>query len=190
MNMAWEKYLSLAIILSITILITHYALSESIYATTSSAMPPPSSYLFINITAPNYATWTIYANASNGWYAYYQGSGSQAFGPAYVGEPGTTVTFNVTSISGCGYPSITYEPSSNITLSEGANYEYITIECVPYVNATINVTSGGGGIIAILSTPGFTTNQSLIINGPTTQSLILPMNTTLFIVAWPFYGYT
>ncbi|ADN49658.1 hypothetical protein [Vulcanisaeta distributa] len=69
--MAWKKYLSLAIILSITILITHYALSESIYATTSSATSPPSSYLFINITAPNYATWTIYANASNGWYAYY-----------------------------------------------------------------------------------------------------------------------
>ncbi|WP_460173823.1 hypothetical protein [Vulcanisaeta sp. JCM 14467] len=155
----------------------------------STATPPPPSYLFINITAPSYANWVIYANASNGWYAYYQGSGFQVFGPAYVGEPGTTVTFNVTSLSGCEYPLITYEPSSNITLSEGANYEYITIECVPHINATINVTSGGG-VIAILSTPGFATSQSLIINGPTTQSLLVPMNTTLFIIAWPIYGYT
>ncbi|GAB6947868.1 hypothetical protein JCM16161A_19980 [Vulcanisaeta sp. JCM 16161] len=188
--MAWRKYLLLIVILSITILVTHYALSISMYvAPATSQTPPPPSYLFINITAPNYATWTVYASASNGWYAYYQGSGSQVFGPAYVGEPGITVTFNVTSTSNCKYPLITYEPSSNITLSEGANYEFITIECVPYVNATVNLTNGGG-IIAILSTPGFMTNQSLIINGPTTQSLILPMNTTLFIVAWPFYGYT
>ena len=184
--MIWKKYILFAVILSITVLLTHDALSMS-YAVDQT--PPPPSYLFINITAPNYANWVIYANASNGWYAYYQGSGSQVFGTAYVGEPGTTVTFNVTSLSGCEYPSITYEPSSNITLSEGANYEYITIECVPYVNTTINVTSGGG-IIAILSTPGFVTNQSLIINGPTTQSLLVPMNTTLFIIAWPFYGYT
>ncbi|MGC8607612.1 MAG: hypothetical protein ACP5L5_08650 [Vulcanisaeta sp.] len=187
--MTWKKYLLLAIILSITVLlITHYTLSASIYDESSST-PPPSSYVLINITAPNYTTWTIYANASNGWYAYYQGNGSQVFGPAYVGEPGTIVTFNVASTTNCEYPSITYEPSSSIALSEGANYEMIAVNCVPYVNATINVT-GGGGIIMILSTPGFITTQSLIINGPTIQSMVLPVNTTLFIIAWPFYGYT
>ncbi|MGC9180453.1 MAG: hypothetical protein ACP5GZ_09660 [Vulcanisaeta sp.] len=65
----------------------------------------------------------------------------------------------------------------------------IAVNCIPYVNATINVT-GGGGIIMILSTPGFITTQSLIINGPTIQSMVLPVNTTLFIIAWPLYGYT
>ncbi len=191
--MSWKKYiLSLIIMATATILIIHYVLAMSMYVVSMpniDQVPPPPSYMFINITAPAYASWTVSANASNGWYAYYSGSGSQYFGPAYVGSPGVTVLFNVTSITGCEYPSVVYEPSNNITLSMGANYETIIINCVPYVNATLNVTNGGG-IITIMSTPGFTTNQSLILNGPTIQSFILPMNTTVFIIAWPFYGYT
>ncbi|KUO89185.1 MAG: hypothetical protein AT716_01390 [Vulcanisaeta sp. MG_3] len=186
--MTWVKSLWLAIILLVVVAVS--VLAMSIYVVPmASPTPPPSSYILINITAPNYASWTIYANASTGWYAYYSGSGSMSFGPAYAGGPSTVVTFNVTSLTNCPYPTIMYEPSNNITLASGANYETITINCVPEVNATFNVTSGGG-VVLIISTPGFVTTQSLIINGPYVQSMMLPMNSTVLVIAWPFSGYT
>ena len=152
------------------------------------AVPPPSSYFYLKVVAPNYASWSIHANASNGWYTSYSGSGSMVFGPAYVGGPGTAVTFNVTSLGNCPSPSVTYEPSNTLSLNNGANYETIVINCQPMFNVDFNIT-GGGGVIALISEPGLGTTQ-LILNGPINNVITVPMNTTVTIYAWPYPGHT
>ena len=152
------------------------------------AVLPPSSYFYLKVVAPNYASWSVHVNASNGWYASYSGSGSMVLGPAYVGGPGTTVTFNVTSLGDCPSPSVTYEPSSTLLLSNGANYETIVINCQPMLSVDLNVT-GGGGVIALISEPGLGVKQ-LMLNGPTNYAITVPMNTTIAIYAWPNPGYT
>ncbi|WP_188602803.1 PQQ-like beta-propeller repeat protein [Vulcanisaeta souniana] len=154
----------------------------------SMTIPPPPSYAFVNVIAPSYASWLVSAMASNGWYADYMGVGSMSFGPAYIGEPGTTVTFNVTRLGHCPSPSITYEPSNTLSLNYGPNYETIIINCEPTMSVALNVTSGGG-VIALVNEPGLGQRQ-LILNGPTIESLELPINTTITIYAWPLPGFT
>ncbi|WP_243675606.1 hypothetical protein [Vulcanisaeta distributa] len=156
--------------------------------TVSATIPPPSSYLYLRVIAPSYADWMIYSDASDNWYANYTGVGSVVFGPAYVGGPGTTVMFNVTGLGNCPSPSITYEPSNTLSLGYGPNYETVIINCEPMMNVALNITSGGG-IIAIINEPGLGQRQ-LILNGPTTENLELPINTTITIYTWPYTGYT
>lgn len=154
---------------------------------TSLTIPPPPSYAFINVVAPSYATWLVSAVASNGWYVNYTGTGSMGFGPAFIGQPGTTVIFNVTALGNCPSPSITYEPSNTLSLNYGSNYETIIINCEPMMRVTMNVTTGGG-VITIINEPGLGQRQ-LILNGPITENLELPINTTITIYAWPLPGY-
>ena len=146
----------------------------------SHIIPPPSSYFYLKVIAPNYANWTIYANASDNWYAYY-GGGSEVFGPAYVGQPGTMVTFNVTSVGNCPSPSVTYEPSNTLSLGSGANYETIIINCQPLFNVDFNITEGGGAII-LISEPSLGVKQ-LILNGPINKVITVPLNTIITIYA-------
>ena len=158
------------------------------YVKQAISIPPPSSYFYLKVVAPDYANWTVYTDASDSWYASYSGTGSMSFGPAYVGQPGTTVTFNVTSLGNCPSPSITYEPSNTLSLNNGANYETIVINCQPMLSVDFNVT-GGGGVIALINEPGLGVKQ-LMLNGPTNYAITVPMNTTVTIYTWPNPGYT
>jgi hypothetical protein len=155
--------------------------------TTTVTLPPPSP-LYIRVVAPSFASWTIYANASTGWYAVYDGSGSASFGPAFPGWPGTSVSLNVSSVGNCPSPSITYEPSNEVTLSNGANYVTVLISCEPMVGVGLNM-SYGGGLIMIINKPGLPMS-SLMLNGPVSRSLTLPVNTTITFIIWPYNGYT
>jgi len=150
--------------------------------------PPPPSPLYVRVVAPSFASWTIYANASTGWYTYYSGSGSGQFGPAFPGWPGASVSLNVSSISDCPSPSITYEPSNEVTLSNGANYVTVLISCEPMVGVGLNM-SYGGGLIMLINKPGLPMT-SLILNGPVSNNLTLPVNTTITLIIWPYNGYT
>jgi hypothetical protein len=155
---------------------------------TTPPTPPPPSPLYIRVVAPSFASWTIYANASTGWYAYYSGSGSGQFGPAFPGWPGTSVSLNVSSISDCPSPSVTYEPSNEVTLSNGANYVTVLISCGSMVGVGLNM-SYGGGLIMLINKPGLPMT-SLMLNGPVSNSLTLPVNTTITLIIWPYNGYT
>jgi hypothetical protein len=150
--------------------------------------PPPPSPLYVRVIAPSYASWTIYANASTGWYTYYSGSGSGSFGPAFPGWPGASVSLNVSSISDCPSPSVTYEPSNEVTLSNGANYVTVLISCGSMVGVGLNM-SYGGGLIMLINKPGLPMT-SLILNGPVSNNLTLPVNTTITLIIWPYNGYT
>ena len=150
--------------------------------------PPPPSPLYVRVVAPSFASWTIYANASTGWYTYYSGSGSGQFGPAFPGWPGASVSLNVSSISDCPSPSVTYEPSNEVTLSNGANYVTVLISCEPMVGVGLNM-SYGGGLIMLINKPGLPMT-SLILNGPVNNNLTLPVNTTITLIIWPYNGYT
>jgi hypothetical protein len=156
--------------------------------TTPAPTPPPPSPLYVRVIAPSYASWTIYANASTGWYAYYSGTGSGQFGPAFPGWPGTSVSLNVSSISDCPSPSVTYEPSNEVTLSNGANYVTVLISCEPMVGVGLNM-SYGGGLIMLINKPGLPMT-SLMLNGPVNNNLTLPINTTITLIIWPYNGYT
>jgi len=150
--------------------------------------PPPPSPLYVRVVAPSFATWTIYANASTGWYAYYSGTGSGQFGPAFPGWPGTSVSLNVSSIKDCPVPSITYEPSNEVTLNNGSNYVTVLISCGSMVDVGLNM-SYGGGLIMLINKPGLPMT-SLILNGPVSRSLTLPVNTTITLIIWPYNDYT
>ncbi|MGC8543587.1 MAG: hypothetical protein ACP5NQ_06565 [Vulcanisaeta sp.] len=156
--------------------------------TVSYTISPPSSYFYLRVIAPSYANWTIYSDASDNWYAYYSGSGSMMFGPAYAGQPGTTVTFNVTRLDNCPSPLVTYEPSNTLSLNNGANYETIIINCQPLFNVDFNITEGGG-VIILISEPDLGVKQ-LILNGPINKVITVPLNTIITIYAWPYVGYT
>ncbi|PLC68449.1 hypothetical protein B7L70_03535 [Vulcanisaeta sp. EB80] len=158
------------------------------YISPPAPTPPPPSPLYVRVVAPSFASWTIYANASTGWYTYYSGSGSASFGPAFPGWPGTSVSLNVSSISDCPSPSVTYEPSNEVTLSNGANYVTVLISCEPMVGVGLNM-SYGGGLIMLINKPGLPMT-SLILNGPVSNSLVLPVNTTITLIIWPYNGYT
>jgi hypothetical protein len=147
---------------------------------TTTVTPPPPSPLYVRVIAPSYASWTIYANASTGWYAYYSGSGSGQFGPAFPGWPGTSVSLNVSSISNCPSPSITYEPSNEVTLNNGANYVTVLISCGSMVGVGLNM-SYGGGLIMLINKPGLPMT-SLMLNGLVSNNLTLPINTTITLI--------
>jgi len=61
----------------------YVAMTYAVPITPPAPTPPPPSPLYIRVVAPSFASWTIYANASTGWYTYYSGSGSGQFGPAF-----------------------------------------------------------------------------------------------------------
>jgi hypothetical protein len=150
--------------------------------------PPPPSPLYVRVVAPSFASWTIYANASTGWGAFYSGSGSASFGPAFPGWPGASVSLNVSSISDCPSPSVTYEPSNEVTLNNGSNYVTVLISCEPMVGVGLNM-SYGGGLIMLINKPGLPMT-SLMLNGPVSNNLTLPVNTTITLIIWPYNGYT
>jgi len=166
----------------------YVAMTYAVPITPPAPTPPPPSPLYVRVVAPSFASWTIYANASTGWYAYYSGTGSASFGPAFPGWPGTSVSINVSSISDCPSPSITYEPSNEVTLSNGANYVTVLISCEPMVGVGLNM-SYGGGLIMLINKPGLPMT-SLILNGPVSNNLTLPINTTITLIIWPYNGYT
>jgi hypothetical protein len=166
----------------------YVAMTYTVPITPPAPTPPPPSPLYVRVVAPSFASWTIYANASTGWYTYYSGSGSGQFGPAFPGWPGASVSLNVSSISDCPSPSVTYEPSNEVTLSNGANYVTVLISCEPMVNVGLNM-SYGGGLIMLINKPGLPMT-SLILNGPVSNNLTLPINTTITLIIWPYNGYT
>jgi len=73
-------------------------------------------------------------------------------------------------------------------LSNGANYVTVLISCEPMVDVGLNV-SYGGGLIMLINKPGLPMT-SLILNGPVSRSLVLPVNTTITLIIWPYNGYT
>jgi hypothetical protein len=166
----------------------YVAMTYAVPITPPAPTPPPPSPLYVRVIAPSFASWTIYANASTGWYTYYSGSGSGQFGPAFPGWPGASVSLNVSSISDCPVPSVTYEPSNEVTLSNGANYVTVLISCGPMVNVGLNM-SYGGGLIMLINKPGLPMS-SLMLNGPVSNNLALPVNTTITLIIWPYNGYT
>jgi hypothetical protein len=49
--------------------------------------------------------------------------------------------------------------------------------------------SYGGGLIMLINEPGLPMS-SLILNGLVSNNLVLPVNTTITFIIWPYNGYT
>jgi len=64
----------------------------------------------------------------------------------------------------------------------------VLISCEPMVGVGLNM-SYGGGLIMLINKPGLPMT-SLILNGPVSNSLALPVNTTITLIIWPYNGYT
>jgi len=119
------------------------------------------------------------ANASDNWYAVYNGTGSKQLVLLFlIGL--VLVSPNVSSVGNCPSPSITYEPSNEVTLNNGSNYVTVLVNCGPMVNVGLNM-SYGGGLIMLINEPGLPMS-SLMLNGPVSNNLALPINTTITLI--------
>jgi len=65
-------------------------------------------------------------------------------------------------------------------LSNGANYVTVLISCGPMVNVGLNM-SYGGGLIMLINEPELPMSP-LMLNGPVSNNLALPVNTTITLI--------